>query len=211
MRRRTDTWLAGGIGLVVCGAAGLVQGAWIPAVGGGSVLAIFSAAVWAASVFVLARGLGPAGSIVARKPVGSVALAVLAVWPLVDTITGLAALPVQDPATIGGWTAWGYVSLAVPFAAALVAVTQIGRAGVVPSPWNWAPAWVLAARAVFWVVPQIVVTAVGPTVPASLIGPMIALQSVGLLAATLGLGILALVIAARERGAEDARRAGPAT
>jgi hypothetical protein len=68
---------------------------------------------------------------------------VLAAWVLLRSVAW--GLPWVNAVATDVLTNVGYVDSAVQLAAALVAVVQIGRAGVVPRPWNWAPAWALGA------------------------------------------------------------------
>ena len=100
-------------------------------------------ALFSAALLVFAFGLRGAGSITARRPLGTAALALLAVWTFADGLlwrfTPLGSLPLDRPALLG--TAIPLITAAL----AAVACVQIARAGVVPTPWNWAPTWALIA------------------------------------------------------------------
>src|SRR3546814_8016534 len=95
---------------------------------------------------------------------------------------------------------YGYLSLFLPIAVALIAGVQIARARVVELPWRWAPLWVLALQAMVWAIPQIGFAAVGPGSDVqAFVASLSVLGMLGFLANTLGLGILAVVLAARQR------------
>jgi len=154
--------------------------------------------IYAAAVLLLAIGLSREGSVVARKPLGLAAMVVVAVWPLTAfVLTSL--LTVQEPVGGDGWMIFGYFALAVPVCAGLVAAVQIARAGVVPSPWRWAPLWVLGLQAAAWAIPNIAIVTVGSAGIQGLANILAMLGWLAFLAGTLGLGILALVIGVRQR------------
>ena len=163
---------------------------------GGGVLTLVADLLWAAAVLVFAMGASRDASVVARKPLGLAAMAIVALWPLIHTVVGLIAPGPQTLSEANDWLFWWYLSLVLPVIAGLIAAVQIGRAGTVPRPWNWAPLWVLAGQVVLWVVPQVV----GIAAPEALLqapGLLAATGTLGFLAGTLGLGILAVVVAAR--------------
>ena len=90
----------------------------------------------------------------------------------------------------------GYLQLLIGLLAVIIAVTAIARAGIVPSPWNWAPTWALVALAV----PQILVQAIAAANPAdlqqaaqwiSLLGVIVAVS------APILLGVIAIALAQR--------------
>jgi len=199
MRARTRTWRVGGILLAVAGVLTLV--------GGQYVLDPFAMRItvdlfWATGIAVLAWGLSRDASVVARRPLGMTALAVVALTPLVvDTILLVLPDPVSasDPsvAAVSGlvWT-----GTFVSTAAAFVAAAQIARLGAVPRRWRWTPMWALglslgAAVLQYAVVALLVQTGAGQDalVPTTLLGVVAALVP------TLGLGIAALLAAAGER------------
>lgn len=169
-------------------------------VGGPGVVvsAVATDVVYAAAVMLLAIGLARDSSVVARRPLGLIALGIVALWPLTDSlIAGLLAAVSPDDAA--AWSIYGYVSLFIPIAAALIAAVQIARAGVVASPWRWAPLGVLALQAAVWAIPQIGFAALGPRSDVqAFAAPLSVLGMLGFLANTLGLGILAVVLASRE-------------
>ncbi|MEV8271893.1 hypothetical protein [Microbacterium sp. NPDC077184] len=206
MRQRRRTFMIGGTGLVLCGMLGMLQFS-VP--GLGPVIGILVDVVFAAAVLLFAIGLSRAASVVARRPLGVAALAVVALLPLlVRAIQPI--LPTMDAATFDAGldayreaetilTAVFFVNLLVSLAAALLASLQIARAAVVPAPWRWAPLWALIVSVVAAVVPQILFAAAGSSGAQAFAEVALLLGAVGFLARTLGLGILALVLAARLR------------
>jgi len=156
------------------------------------------AAVYPAALIVYAYGL-PGGSVTARRPLGTAALTVLAAWILA---TSIAWPPILGPDPDEGLIAvFVVVDPVVRVAAALIAVVQIGRARVVPPPWNWAPSWALAAIVVTGVGGQ----AVAMTSPANGLDLTMTLFTVDSLvraAASVLLGVLSIVLAARRAPAE---------
>lgn len=190
------TWNTGGILLVLCGVFALVApGALGPGLGVG--VAVAGAVLYATAVLVFAIGFSRAASVVLRRPLGLTAMVVVAVWPLI-------ARPVGDALNAGGPVpsvaarAFWAVDVVVSLGAALVAAVRIGRTGVIPRPWAWAPLWALGVLVVCAVVPQLV--AVGaPSAGVELVPLFSVLGVIGSLAGTLGLGILALVLAAQLR------------
>jgi hypothetical protein len=154
--------------------------------------------IFAASILLFAIGLSRDASVVARRPLGLTAMAALALWPLAAFALSRALMP-DAPTNDSGWTIFGYVSLLVPAAAGLVAAAQIARSDTVPSPWRWAPLWVLGAYALAWAVPQIIFVTVRPESIQGFADLLLMLGSLASLSGTLGLGILAIVLAAQQK------------
>lgn len=192
--------MLGGIGLIVCGVLGMLQSSahFIP---GAQWLSIAGDVVYAASVLLFAVGLTREASVVARKPLGVTAMVVVAVWPLVNVVIvqAISAGITQEIQDFTVVTTYSYVALIVSVGSALVAAVQIARAGTVPSPWRWAPLWVLGAQAVMWAIPQAMLATAGTVDVQSTAGLLNLLGTLSSLAGTLGLGILALVLASRPR------------
>ncbi|GAA1851157.1 hypothetical protein ACFQZV_06680 [Microbacterium koreense] len=206
MRQRRLTWMIGGAGLVLCGVIGMLQFS-VP--GTSLAISVLVDVVFAAAVLLFAIGLSREGSVVARRPLGVTALAVVAVWPLVMR-AAQPLLPRVDAATFdSGLAAYRevegilntvfFVDLAVSLAASLIACVQIARAGVVPKPWNWAPLWALLVVIVAAAVPQLLFAATSPAGAQGYADMAVLLGRIGFLVRTLGLGIIALVLAARVR------------
>lgn len=152
-------------------------------------------ALFSAALLVFAFGLRGAGSITARRPLGTVALTLLAVWTFADGLlwrfTPLGALPLDQQALLG--TSIPLVSAAL----AAVACVQIARAGVVPAPWNWAPTWVLIAVVVPSLL-QMLLVAAGPA-PSSqdVLIALVGLDGLVRAAGGVFLGIMAILLASR--------------
>ena len=206
MGRVRLTWTIGGVGLVLCGVMGMFQ---YSVFGLASAIAVAMDIVFAGAVLLFAIGLSQEASVVARRPLGTTALAVVALWPLVMRVAQ-PFLPTMDAATFdAGLEAYRaaesvlttvfVVNLLVSFAAGSIAAVQIARAKVVPGPWRWAPLWALVLSAAAVVLPQLLFAVAGATGAQIMAEVAILLGAVGFLARTLGLGILALVLAARTR------------
>jgi len=184
-------WTVGGVLLLVSVVFGVAAQSVTTLIGAGGVIRVV---VYAAALLVFAFGLRGSGSVTARRPLGTAALTVLAVWLVLGQVFSsvlIAAFPHDSPP--GSLLQFGYIDPFVQFAAALVAVIQIARAGVVPAPWNWAPAWALVAVSVPWLLTQVI--AAGDTqqsalTPIILIGALDGLIRVG---SALFLGVLAIV------------------
>lgn len=197
-------WFIGGVLLLVSVVLSVTVAPQGPLLHGGGTVATLC---FAASLLVFAYGVRGSGSVTARRPLGTAALTLLAVWALVGVLTDLlgssASAETLSPAVL----VFSYVDPYLRFALALIAVIQIGRAAVVPVPWNWAAAWTLAGLTVPWLVSTIVVAA---TREGSAITPLLLLSSVDTLVRVAGavfLGILAIVLADRStRPPEAARR-----
>jgi hypothetical protein len=92
---------------------------------------------------------------------------------------------------------FGYIDTFVEFAVALVAVMQIARAGVVPSPWNWAPAWALVAMTVPWLLTQIVLAGATQETASTAIFFVSGVGGIIGVGSTIFLGVLAIVLSDR--------------
>ena len=114
---------------------------------------------FSAALVVYAVGLGRAGSIVARRPLGVGAMVLLAARPLVERNLTL-LYPVSEESS-EFYLTWGWISVAVRLAAASVIVVQIARAGVIRGRLRWAPLWALVAVVAPQVVAQLLVAASG--------------------------------------------------
>ena len=159
-----------------------------------AVWAIAERALFAASLLVFAFGIRRSGSVTARRPLGTAALTALAGWtlgaPLLDSVF-LSGSSLDPGSTLG----FGYAAALVAFLLALTAVTQIGRAGAVPAPWNWAPTWTLVAVALVELPQQFPVIGAQPEDAAVQI--LINLNILVRTGATIFLGVLAIVLANR--------------
>lgn len=158
-------------------------------------------AIWAVALVVFAVGFRRSGSVVARHPLGVVALLVAAAVPLLTQVL-FAVLPFDTSDPVPS-VMLGQTLAVVSLAALVVAALVIGRAGAVPHRWRWVPLIVVAVGAV----PQILVLAiaVSATDPYGQMGWVLAGQWFRQLGTflVLLLGILAIVLAPREQPKAD--------
>ncbi len=159
LRPATDVrraWVVGG-GLLI--AAPLFGAIWWPGLLPFGAVGLISAALLSASLLVFALGIGGSGSVTARRPLGTAALVLLAVWLLASQV--ISTVVSEGNLLADMWSELRYADSLVQFVAALIAVIQIARAGVVPRPWNRAPGWVLAALTVVWLLSQLIFVNIG--------------------------------------------------
>ncbi len=193
MRGRRLTWTIGGVGLIGAGVAGMLQGATL-ATPLTDTLALLVDILWAASVLVFAIGSSSHDSVTARRPLGTIALILLALWSPAMRVIGLFQDP-TNPTPIVPWE----VTILVPLALSVVAVAQIARAGVVPRRWRWMPAIALGVQVASVALGQLLM--MDQATAMQTVGLASALGMIGFLAGTLGLGIVALLAVASERPA----------
>lgn len=195
----TPAWIWGG-GLLLASAVLplITSSAGFAATGGlsGAVFSWIGMLAFAAAMVVFAVGLGGRGSVVARGPAGMTALiALAAVTPIIWVLTAVFPYSDADP---GAYAVWGYTDAAVRFGAALVAVVAVGRARVVPPPWNWAPAWGLAAVVGTAVLAQVSAVAIaGRPGDQEALVTVFALSSLAAVVVPSLLGILSIVLGSR--------------
>lgn len=126
-------WTIGGSLLIAAALFPLVtQGVFLPGVG------MVSALLWAGSLTVFAVGWRRNGSVVARRPLGTVALLVAAVIPALSVLLG-ALLPATEPSDAEWAVPLGQAIDVIFIAALVVASVQIARAGAVPARVRWLP------------------------------------------------------------------------
>ena len=101
MRGRRLTWTIGGVGLIGAGVAGMLQGATL-ATPLTDTLALLVDILWAASVLVFAIGSSSHDSVTARRPLGTIALILLALWSPAMRVIGLFQDP-TNPTPIVPW------------------------------------------------------------------------------------------------------------
>jgi hypothetical protein len=199
-------WIIGGVLFLASVVVGVRTLPLIALVAWGNIL---GTVLFSAALVVFAVGIRGAGSVTARKPLGTIALCALAVWtPAIAIVPRVQAVGLSSS---GDLLTFGYVTTFVQFVLALIAVVQIGRAAVVPRPWQWTPAWVLAAVAVLWVLEQLIGIGVstGQTVPA-IATVVMTLDGLVRVAASVLFGVLTIVFARRVPQAEGALVAHPA-
>jgi hypothetical protein len=170
--------------------------------------------LFAAALLAYAWG---SGSVVARRPLGATALTVLAAGTAAATVLPFLFAAAGPPTGLGESIRSGYAATflasillrAVLLAAAVVAVVQIGRAAVVPRPWNWAPTWALAAV----VLAEILSAILGALLIRDLPGAYLALGGVASLvaiAAPAFLGSVSIALAGRWRTSDASSAPDPA-
>jgi hypothetical protein len=194
-RRPVPAWLWGGgllVGSVVLqvGASPTVLGS----VGGYVALTWAGRLVFAAALVIFAVGLRGRDSLVARRLPGLLSLLVLAGEPLIVGLVQL-VVPVTVSDTAAA-SALGYVDLTVWVAAAILSVVEIGRAGVLPRLWAWAPAVGLAVVVGIFALVQVVGVALGERAMPD-VALLLALGGFVTVLVPLTLGILAIALGAR--------------
>ncbi|MCM3781133.1 hypothetical protein [Microbacterium hydrocarbonoxydans] len=198
---RRRTWVAGGILLLLS--------VLVYVVARGPLAAISPAKDWlfAAAGIVSAVGLGRAGSVTDRGIVGTTSTILLVVAPLTQSFWFGLVPDTSDPhAEEDAWalTAMAYFGLLA--VVAVVAVVSIGLAAVIPSPWRWAPAWLLVWTPIAYVTGLTLVWSPSPTPN---IGSCLMLY--GPAAGTVFLGILGIILGLRAPRARSASSAEPTT
>lgn len=141
LRARRLTWVAGGVLLLLSVIVGLSAREPLEALSPGKDW------LYAAAGIVLAIGIGRGGSITARRGVGTISTILLVIAPMTQS-HWFALLPDNTGDPNAAEDAWGLVATAyfgILLVLAVVSVLEIARARVVPSPWRWAPLWVM-----FW-------------------------------------------------------------
>ena len=192
-RQRRRTWVVGG--------ALLVGSAMLRLAAQGPLFALASGVdlLFAAGALLLAIGIGRAGSVTARRPLGTGAVVALVVvllgWPLVANLVTSDDEGFGDGQLIGRAFLVTLVQIVLLLAFAIVATVQIGRAGVVPRPWNWAPLWALVVVVLTRILPMLMPRGLyaDPTGALMLSGALALLGT----AAVAFLGIVAIVLGTR--------------
>lgn len=152
--------------------------------------------LWAAALLVFAFGVRGRGSVVARRPLGVIALVIAALVPFAS-IALSAMLPVSGWDEAVSSMVW-YAVTVLSLASLLVAAVVIGRAGAVPYRLRWVPLVALAVGAGAQVVAQLfLVTVQGTMVRPDITALVFGTAMIGTLGVLL-LGILAIVFAPRE-------------
>ena len=141
------TWIIGGALLI---ASVVLGGRFLPVFLGGWLV---GATLFAAAILVFAFGLRAADSVTARRLLGTAALVALALITVVSAILQQILFSQND--YLADIRTFVYIDAFVRFVVALIAVTEIARAGVIPRPWAWAPAWALLAVSLVWLMTQI--------------------------------------------------------
>ncbi len=181
------TWIIGGALLI---ASGVLGGQFLPMFFAGQSVGV---ALFAAAILIFAFGLRASESLTARRFLGTAALVALALLAVVSAIMQHILFSQND--YLANIMTFVYIDSFVRFIVALTAVTQIARAGVIPRPWAWAPAWALLAVALVWLTTQI---PFGQAVATdTVLAVNVGLVQLVTLGAPVFLGILAIVLANR--------------
>jgi len=201
-RARRTTWMLGGILLIAVGAFWLADASLPPS----------AAANWAslllqaAALILFAIGLRRGASVTARRPLGTTALVALGVLAVALPLLLTLGMPVWSGGARtdadGAVTAIGTVTLAgqvIALMFAIIAVSQIWRAGVVPAPWRWAPLWALVAVVLSRLVYFSPVTSGLPLDTLQVLVPVVSLLEP---VAMIFLGVVAVVLATRREAVE---------
>jgi hypothetical protein len=169
-----------------------------------SVISAFATVLFSAALLVFAFGFRKAESVTARRPLGTAALTILAVWVLLNPVlTDLLLSGSTDNDVPSALLVHGLIDPYLRFALALVAVLQVGRSGVVPAPWNRAPAWALAVLTVPWVLGQIVTAGPSPEWDTTTITYLTAMDALARSLCTVVLSVVAILLADRARRPSD--------
>jgi hypothetical protein len=201
-RQRRRTWMLGGGLLAASALLSLALRSFL--LPGLPVLSL-SDALFAAGAVVFAVGLGRSGSVTARRPLGTTAIIGLAAWLLVASPLQQLLLPMEisfdDPAARGGYfqlvNMVGITVEAVTLVLAIIAAVQIGRTGVVPEPWAWAPLWALAVVLVARTLLSGMLPIPGLAENQEGLGALFGLAGFLVAAAVAFLGVLAMILAVR--------------
>ncbi len=115
------------------------------------VLSLIGRVLVALSIVALAIGIAGQGSVTALRPLGTSALVAFGIVYALAPVLPLLAFD-------AGWAPLTVNALvhALELALGVVATVQIGRVGVLPAPWNWAPFWTLVAVALAVLLTQLV-------------------------------------------------------
>ncbi|MCK8610689.1 hypothetical protein [Agromyces sp. C10] len=185
-------WTIGGALLIASTFVAAFLGPVLWSVPGGEFLGPVLVAV---ALLLFAFGFRGAGSVTAGRPLGTVALVLLALWSFADrAVWWLLPLDESTPER------FGFLFAAIPLLRAVlaaVACVQIARAGVVPAPWNWAPCWALVAVILPSLAQALVVAAAPQSADQAILTLLVSLDGLARAAAAVFLGVLAIVLANR--------------
>lgn len=192
LRSRRLTWFVGGILLIIAGLT------WCAVQLASAPLGWLGLVTEAAALIVFAVGIGRAGSVTARRPLGTFALAGLGVWVIVGTIARVVLTAAVLPRGADAadqlvmmhrlvWTATDVITLVL----AVIAGIEIIRARAVPAPWRWMP-----LAAVVLIVAGRGLQLLVPSLPLNMLWPASAVAGIVLPATQLLLGIVAVALAA---------------
>ncbi|WP_232499305.1 hypothetical protein [Agromyces humatus] len=147
------------------------------------------------ALLIFAFGIRGAGSATGHRPFGTGVLALLAIWTFADQI--LLSLGLLTQLTLDQQLALGTADTLFKVVLAAVASVQIARAGVIPSPWNWAPSWSLIAVIVPSLLQMLIVAAGTASSNQEVVSALVGLDMLVRSTAGVFLGIVAMVLATR--------------
>jgi hypothetical protein len=162
--------------------------------------------LFAVAGIVLVIGIGRGGSITARRVVGTISTILLVIAPLTQWYW-FTLLPQNTGDPNAEEDAWVLVATAyfgILIVLALIAVIAIIRAGVVPSPWRWAPLWVMIWTPVTSAIGSAFFAAAPLGTPVASFGALLSLY--GPAAGVAFLGVLAIVLGMRRAPAAPDER-----
>jgi hypothetical protein len=200
----THSWGVGGALLLGSVAIGLGATEATGSFGFAIAVIVVQKILLTASIVVFAVGIRADESVTARRPLGTIALLLLAVWLLVgDTLL------FSDYVNPGLALILGYTNSFIQFSVALIGVVQIARAPVVPRPWNLAPAVVLATSTFTWLLLQLVSTFISAWPaggPSAWIVVLIIFDTLASIGGLMVLGLIAIILADRASRQDTAVR-----
>lgn len=191
LRAQRLTWVTGGVLLLLSVTVGLAAR---------GPLADFSPGkdwLFAAAGILLVIGIGRGGSITARHFVGTISTILLVVAPVTQSYW-FALLPDNTGDLNAEEDAWVLVATAyfgILIMLALISAITIIRAGVVPSPWRWAPLWVMIWTPAAYAIGLAFFSAAPLGTPVASFGAVLSLY--GPAAGVAFLGVLGIVLGAR--------------
>ncbi|WP_344292554.1 hypothetical protein [Agromyces neolithicus] len=185
-------WTIGGALLIVSTLVGTIAAPMLWTIPGSG---FAGPALFSIALLIFAFGIRRAGSVTARRPLGTGALAVLALWTFASRFVW-DFIP-DESLALDQQVVLGTVGTLMAAILAAVAAVQVARAGVVPSPWNWAPFWALIAVIVPSLL-QLLIFAVGSSSSSqAAVTVLVGLDQLVRSTAVVFLGVLAIVLATR--------------
>lgn len=155
--------------------------------------------LFSAALFVFAFGVRGAGSVTARRPIGTAAVTLLGVWLILGAVfRDVAGFGYSDWLTSDAMKLLNNLDSFARFAIALVVVVQIARVGAVPAPWKWLPAMILAVLVIIWLpVNLIEYSSPGSYFPDPIIWFLTTIDGITRIGGTMMMGVIAVVLADR--------------
>lgn len=190
-RAQRLTWVAGGVLLLLSAAVGLGARGPLAALSPGKDW------LFAAAGVLLVIGIGRGGSITGRRFMGTVSTILLVLSPVTQSYW-FSVVPdsAGDPnAAEDAWVLVATAYFGTLVVLAMISVSAIVRAGVIPSPWRWAPLWVMLWTPVTYAIGLAAFSAAPLGTPVASFGAILSLY--GPAAGVAFLGVLAISLGAR--------------